>query len=118
VSQRLRVLVVDDEHRIADTLAAILEINGFEAKAVYSGNVAIENARDPGLDVLVCNIIMDGMSGIEAAMRIRAICPDCRIILISGAHASNDLLDEARAEGYEFEVLAKPFHPTILINRL
>jgi DNA-binding response OmpR family regulator len=117
-SERLRVLVVDDERSIADTLAAILDMNGFAAVPIYSGDVAVENARESGLDVLICDIILDGANGIEVAMRIREFCPTCKIILISGAQASIDLLDEAEARGHEFEVWAKPFHPTTLIDRL
>jgi CheY-like chemotaxis protein len=113
------VLVVDDERVVADTLAMILSNNGFNATAAYSGESAVAIARESSPQFLVCDIVlMDGMNGIQAAIQIRALCPDCRIILISGIAASGDLLDEAVAEGHEFEVLGKPFHPTELIGRL
>jgi CheY-like chemotaxis protein len=115
---RLTVLVVDDERIIADTLAAILRSNGFGATAVYNGNAAVENARESHPDVLVCDIVLGGESGIETAMQIKSMWPDCRIILISGAHASTEMLEQASAQGHEFEVLAKPFYPTTLIDKL
>jgi CheY-like chemotaxis protein len=62
--------------------------------------------------------MMDGMNGIQTAVQIGAMSPDCRIILISGIAGSGDLLDEAHAEGHKFEVLGKPFHPTELIDKL
>ena len=117
-SGRLRVLVVDDEYSIANTLAAILDMNGFEAVPIYSGEVAVENAREAGLDVLICDIILDRANGIEVAMQIRELCPTYKIILVSGAQASIELLDEASAKGFEFEVWAKPFHPDALLGRL
>jgi CheY-like chemotaxis protein len=112
------ILVVDDERVIADTLATILRSEGFEATAVYSGKAAIENARELHPGALVCDIMLGVESGIETALAIEAIWPHCRIILISGAQASGELLDAARAKGHEFEVLAKPFHPTTLIEKL
>jgi CheY-like chemotaxis protein len=96
----------------------ILRHHGFNATAVYSGNAAVESARELPLDALVCDIVLGGVSGIEVATQVQAIRSDCKIILISGAQASGDLLDEGRAKGHEFEVLAKPFHPTTLIEKL
>jgi DNA-binding NtrC family response regulator len=110
--------VVDDERIIADTLAATLRSDGFDAASTYRGQDAIEIARDSPPDTLVCDIVLGGESGIEVATQIKAIRPDCRIILISGAHASSELLERASAQGHEFEVLAKPFHPTTLIDKL
>lgn len=112
------VLVVDDDRVIADTLAAILRSEGFGAKAVYSGNAAVADARQYVPDALVCDSVLGEANGIEIAIQIGVVCPNCRIILISGAQVSGDLLDQARAAGHEFDVLAKPFHPTTLIEKL
>jgi DNA-binding response OmpR family regulator len=112
------VLVVDDERVIADTLATILKGHGFDATAVYSGSAAIENTRKSNPDILVCDIALGEESGIETAMQIKTVRPDCRIIMISGAQSSAEMLEQASAQGHEFEVLAKPFHPTTLIDRL
>jgi DNA-binding response OmpR family regulator len=113
-----KVLVVDDERVIADMLAAILRSEGFGVTAVYSGDDALQAARGSAPDALVCDIMLVAVNGIEIAMQIRAIHPDCTIILISGAQSSVELLEQARDQGHDFEVLAKPFHPTTLIERL
>lgn len=110
--------VVDDERVIADTLAIVLKTNGFDATAVYRGLDAIELARKSPPDALVCDIMLGGTNGIEIATQVRELYTDCRIILISGAGESAELLEKARATGQEFEVFAKPFHPTTLIDRL
>ncbi len=113
-----RVLVADDERVIADTLAMILNQSGFEARAVYSGEKAVELASAFKPEMLISDVIMGGLSGIDAAIQIRALFPQVKILLFSGQAATSDLLTEARAQGYEFEILAKPVHPQDLVARL
>jgi CheY-like chemotaxis protein len=113
-----KVLVVDDERVIADTLAMILNQSGFDAKAVYSGEKAVELASTFTPDMLITDVIMADLNGIDAAIMIRALLPKIKILLFSGQAATADLLEKARAKGYEFEILAKPVHPQDLLSRL
>lgn len=113
-----RVLVVDDERVIADTLAIILNQNGFEAAAVYTGFAAVDRARTTRPDLVISDVIMPDMNGIEAAIQIRQLVPGCKILLFSGQAATADLLEKARAQGHEFEILAKPVHPQDLLAKL
>ncbi|HUX28629.1 MAG TPA: response regulator [Terracidiphilus sp.] len=113
-----KVLVADDERVIADTLAMILNQSGFEARAVYSGEKAFDLATTFQPDMLISDVIMADLNGIEAAIRIRALLPRIKILLFSGQAATADLLEKARTRGYEFEILAKPVHPQDLLNRL
>jgi CheY-like chemotaxis protein len=113
-----KVLVADDERVIADTLAIILNQSGFEATAVYSGEKAVETARILEPDMVISDVIMTDMNGIDAAIRIRTMLPSCKILLFSGQAATADLLDRARTQGHEFEILAKPVHPQDLLARL
>ncbi len=62
--------------------------------------------------MLISDVIMTGMTGIEAAIIAREKFPKCKILLFSGQAATADLLEVARAQGHEFEILAKPVHPT------
>ena len=116
-SQR-RVLILDDEQVIANTLALILNRSGYEARAVYSAEAAVETAREVSPDFLISDVIMRGMTGLEAAIRIAEMVPRCRIILFSGQASTADLLQEAEAAGHHFELLTKPVHPRTLIQRL
>jgi CheY-like chemotaxis protein len=118
VTARSRVLVVDDERVIADTLAMILNQSGFEARPVYSGEKALEIATEWKPDMLISDVIMADLNGIEVAIRTRALLPKIKILLFSGQAATADLLEKARARGYEFEILAKPVHPQDLLSRL
>jgi DNA-binding response OmpR family regulator len=113
-----KVLVADDERVIADTLAIILNQSGFEATAVYTGEKAVEVARTLQPDMLISDVIMTDLNGIDAAIRIREMLPGCKILLFSGQAATADLLDRARNQGHEFEILAKPVHPQDLLARL
>jgi CheY-like chemotaxis protein len=115
---RLRVLIADDERIIADTLGLILNQNGFEAATVYSGQKAVETARHFHPNVFLGDVVMPGMSGIEAAIQICTMIPGCRILLLSGQAATSDLLRDARVRGHDFEILLKPVHPNQLLDRL
>jgi DNA-binding response OmpR family regulator len=117
-SAKPKVLVADDERVIADTLAMILNQSGFEARAVYSGEKAVDLASDFKPDMIISDVIMADLNGIDAAIRIRAFLPQVKILLFSGQAATADLLEKARAQGYEFEILAKPVHPQDLLTRL
>jgi CheY-like chemotaxis protein len=113
-----RVLVVDDEQVIADTLSIILNKAGFDASPVYTGTAAVESARTIQPDLIISDVIMPDMNGIEAAIQIRSFLPACKILLFSGQAATADLLESARAKGHEFEILAKPVHPQDLLAKL
>jgi CheY-like chemotaxis protein len=117
-TQKPKVLVADDERVIADTLSMILNQSGFEARAVYSGEGALELAESFQPDMLISDVIMADLNGIDAAIRIRKVLPAIKILLFSGQAATADLLERARKEGYEFDILAKPVHPQDLLARL
>jgi DNA-binding response OmpR family regulator len=113
-----RVLVLDDEQMIANTLVLILNRSGFQARAVYTAEAAIQDAREIPPDVLISDVVMEGTTGIDAAIRIAEIVPKCRIILFSGQATTADLLEHAEASGHRFELLVKPVHPRALLDRL
>lgn len=109
------VLVVDDESVIADTLAIILSKSGFAPIAAYEGKSALEMSMVIQPDLFLSDIAMPGMSGVELAIEITETIPGCRVLLFSGQSPALDLLSEARAMGYEYPVLAKPVHPSVLL---
>jgi CheY-like chemotaxis protein len=113
-----RILVVDDEVLIADTIVQILNRNGFIAEAAYSGAEAIEIARRSCPDLVLSDVLMPHVDGVEAAIAIRELCPDTRIVLFSGQAATVEILERAKERGHTFELLAKPIHPTQLIKHL
>lgn len=114
-TKKQRIIVIDDEVLIAETVAEILNDQGFEATPVSDGAAAIELAKDLRPDIVLSDVIMPGLNGIEAGIRIREIVPHCRLILFSGQAATVDLLAKARQQGHRFDILAKPIKPEQLI---
>jgi CheY-like chemotaxis protein len=113
-----RVLVVDDERIIADTIVQILNGSGFTAHAAYNAAEAIELAQEVCPDLVLSDVMMPDTDGVEASIAIRGVCPTARIVLFSGHATTTELLDRARERGHDFELLAKPLHPSKLIDHL
>lgn len=113
-----RILVVDDEALIANTIVQILNRSGFIAEAAYGGQEAIEAARRISPEIILSDVLMPHLDGVEAAIAIQKFLPETRIVLFSGQAATVEILARARARGYHFELLAKPLHPTQLIKHL
>lgn len=117
-AQQPRVLVVDDERLLADTTAAILRRAGFQTKIAYDGFSAVQLTASFHPDYLVTDIMMPGMNGVELAIAISKMLPATRILLISGQAGITDILSASKAKGYEFPLLAKPVHPSKLVEGL
>lgn len=115
---RPEVLVIDDDQGVADTLAMVLNVSGFKATPTYSGERAVELAWESRFDYLVTDVMMNGMNGIEAALAIRALLPDCHILLLSGNNNTSELLAAASAQRKTFNILAKPVHPSVMLAQL
>lgn len=114
----MRILVVDDEQLIADTLVRILNLHGFAATATYSGDAALDLLPRLCPDIVLTDVRMPGRDGIETGVLIREQCPEARIVLFSGQAGIGGLGDEARGQGHGFELWPKPIHPRELVRRL
>ena len=112
------VFVVDDRSAIAESLAMVLTQEGFRAMAFDDPTIALSAASIKGPSVLISDVIMPRMTGIELAIRVRNAHPKCRVLLYSGQIHTADLLEQVKTDGHEFEILAKPVHPTQLLERL
>jgi CheY-like chemotaxis protein len=112
------VLVVDDERLITDTLAAILAEHGFITAVAYSGEEGLEAALKMRPNIVVTDVLMPGMTGIEMAIRIAQSLDATRVVLLSGQASTTELIEEASNSGHHFELLAKPIHPDELVAKL
>jgi CheY-like chemotaxis protein len=113
-----RVLVIDDEAVIADTVTEILNLNGYDAEPFYSGEAAIEAARKRCPDLVLADVIMPHRDGVSTVMEIRQWCPFTRVLLFSGQGNISDLLAKARAQGESFPLISKPIRPEQLLERI
>lgn len=114
----MRILIADDEPTIADSLQMILSQDGFEVATAYDGETAVERARQFCPQILLCDVMMPNLNGVEVAIQVRTILPACRVVLFSGQAGVEDLVQQARRRGYQFELLLKPIHPTDLLDHL
>ena len=112
------VMIVDDESSIADTLAEILSRSGYAAVTAYDGDSALETALLVPPEMLITDVVLPGMSGIDLAITVKRIFPDCKIILFSGQASTADLLAAANRDGHQFLLLNKPVHPGDLLSRI
>lgn len=110
-----RVLVVDDETVIADTITKILSLNGYAATAAYDGDSALESALVRPPNLLLTDVILPGMNGIELAQTVKRVFPDCKILLFSGQASTSDLMSSAFRAGHRFTLLNKPMPPDQLL---
>jgi CheY-like chemotaxis protein len=112
-----RILIVDDEANIADTLALIFKIKHYEVRVAYTAESAIESFAEWRPDLAVLDVMLPAMNGIDLAIAIKANHPGCHVLLFSGHANTSLLLEEAAKKGHQFEVLAKPVFPDLMLQR-
>lgn len=112
------ILIIDDEASIADSLAEILSAYGYQAEAFYDGHAAIAATRTKCPDLVLCDVVMPRLNGVDTVLAIREICSTARIYLFSGQTNIKDILEKGRAQGHLFELLPKPIHPNELLKKL
>jgi DNA-binding response OmpR family regulator len=114
----MRILVIDDEKTLADTLVMILQRKGYDAVCAYTASAALETIESFRPDCVISDVILPGTAGTELCAKIESILPDCRILLFSGQGASTEMIESARADGHSWELLAKPLDPRELLEKL
>lgn len=110
-----RVLVVDDERDIADSLVLILGMSGHTARAAYTAEEAIELAPHFQPDAVISDVMMPGMSGVDLSVWFAEHHPECKVLLVSGRNSAALLLEASRKDGNDHKILPKPVHPTEIL---
>ena len=112
-----RVLIVDDDTMVADTLNMVFKKNGFDARSRYSANDGLACAREFRPDLLLCDMVMPGRDGLSLAQDINREFPDCRILVLTGFYANLDDV-HGRSQGFQppLSILTKPCLPADLIR--
>jgi len=107
-----RILVIDDERSIRNTLKDILEYEKYEVDLAEDGNKGIERIRSAEYDIVLCDIKMPGLDGIEVLERLNILAPDTPVVMISG-HGNIDTAVDSIKKG-AFDYIEKPLD----LNRL
>lgn len=114
---RQRVLVVDDDRLVADTLRMVFAVNGFESEACYSAVDALRKARTFAPELLLCDVTMPGQSGLQLAATIHREMPECQLIMLT-AYLTNSASVELEAIRLKrpLKLLNKPCRPELLLK--
>ncbi len=111
----MRAFVVDDEPLIASTLAAILGIHGFSATPFTDPLKALASALIEPPKLLISDVAMPRLSGVDLAVQIKALSPECRVLLFSGHAANVDFRRDAQRIDANLHILPKPLDPFELL---
>ena len=112
------VYVVDDEENISVTLAAIIKTKGHDARNFTHPHEALEAAKSVAPDLLISDVLMPEMNGVELATKMSQMCPDCKVLLLSGQPLNREVFEKARDKGYSFSLARKPLQPKTLLESL
>jgi DNA-binding response OmpR family regulator len=116
MSNPMKVLLVDDEEEFVSTLAERLEIRGFVTEVATSGDTALSAVQDKNFDIVVLDLMMPGLGGIEVMEKIKSMHPDMPVILLTGHGSAKEGM-----EGLEmgaFDYLMKPLDIDELILKI
>lgn len=112
-----RVLVVDDDRMVADTLALIFDKSGFETRTAYSADQALECARIFQPNLLLCDVTMPGRDGLALVCDVTRELPACRIIVLTGFYANlKNVREQSSKLARPVGILTKPCQPAELLR--
>jgi DNA-binding response OmpR family regulator len=115
----MRVLVVDDETELGDVMVAALKGAGFDTVYVSNGGDAVRSVTTRGADVVIVDMHMPGMDGLEFMQRVRRLRPKVRILGISGGdRTGNKTLLKMSGRLGAHALLPKPFRPSDLVAKV
>jgi CheY-like chemotaxis protein len=114
---RQKILVVDDEQTVADTLCIIFSKRGFDCRTAYTGQAAITCTDEFCPELFLCDISMPGMGGLEVASNVTKKCPDCRVLLLTG-HYTNLVFAQrwVLSHSAPSRIMTKPVPPALLLE--
>ncbi|MGQ9647441.1 MAG: UDP-3-O-acyl-N-acetylglucosamine deacetylase [Thermodesulfobacteriota bacterium] len=111
-----KILVVDDEERVVQSIAGVLQDEGFYVASAKSGQEAIEIFRKEWPDVALVDIWMPGMDGMEVLKRLKGISPDCEVIMISGHATISTAMTAVKLGAFDF--IEKPLSLDLLLQTI
>lgn len=111
-----RILIIDDDADHAESIADILELRGYEVDLAYSGEQGVDRFRQSDFDMILLDVKLPGMNGLETLFEFQKIRPEARIIMMTG-YSVEQLLAQAVENG-ALGVLRKPFQVEELLDAL
>lgn len=109
-----RILVIDDEPDICETLETVLSLAGYAVSTAGSGAAAIEQAKGEPFDLVITDLRMPGLSGVDTVAALKQLNPSIAAIVVSG-YASEEVALRCSAEGAA-QIVDKPFDLDVLLR--
>ncbi|HKK89987.1 MAG TPA: response regulator [Desulfobacteraceae bacterium] len=113
---KTKVLLVDDEQEFVEALAQRLELRNYSVTTAFSGETAVEIAEKTEFDVVILDVLMPGMSGIEALKRIKAINPTLPVVMLTGKATVSNAIEGMKLGALDF--LMKPADTGLLVEKI
>jgi DNA-binding NtrC family response regulator len=114
--ENLNVILVDDEEEFVSALAERLRMRGLTTRTANNGEEALQLIAAEPPQVVVLDLIMPGMSGLQVLKRVRADYPEIQVILLTGVGATKDGVEGMRLGAFDY--LMKPLHIEALIEKI
>ncbi|WP_027368912.1 response regulator [Desulfocurvibacter africanus] len=111
-----KVLLVDDEQQFVSTLAERLELRGIAARVAYNGDQALEAVEIDTPNIIVLDVIMPGMKGLEVLRHVKAKHPEVQVILLTGQGATRDGIEGMRLGAFDYMI--KPLDIEALVEKM
>lgn len=113
---KIKVLLVDDEKEFADTLSERLTLRQFDVSLAYSGESALEIFEINNFDIVVLDMLMPGISGLETLQRIKEMAPLVQVVMLTGHATVENAIEGMKLGAYDF--LLKPTDAEILVKTI
>ncbi|MFO7750878.1 MAG: response regulator [Desulfobacteraceae bacterium] len=113
---KTKVLLVDDEQEFVEALAQRLELRNYSVTKAFSGENAVEIAEKTDFDVVILDVLMPGISGIEALKRIKAAHPTTPVVMLTGKATVSNAIEGMKLGALDF--LMKPADTDLLVEKI
>lgn len=113
---KIKVMIVDDEKEFVDALASRLEIRNYNVSTAFSGREALNRLEDGEVDVVLLDVLMPGLTGIETLKKIKETMPLVQVIMLTGNATVEDGIDGMKLGAFDF--LIKPADTSKLVEKI
>ncbi len=108
MSQKFKLLIVDDNQDLCESLLDILELKGYEVMTVFNGYQAIAAVKKEQFNLVLMDVKMPGINGIDTLKILKKISPGLKVIMITAF--ADDVFYRAGLQNGDFEVVRKPLN--------
>ena len=112
------VYFIDDSATMREVIKIAFNREEMEVITCHDASSAMDLMDHSAPDVVITDVIMPHLSGIDLAIQVLDHCRNCKVLLFSGQTVTASLLKSAQERGYDFELLAKPVHPADLLSKI